>query len=170
MRLGPALGAPAAPALIIAVWARLAAPALVIMPWANGAGAAGMTAEPIAVMQGLDKITARVSRFDVPVGKAANFFTLSIVVRECQRSAPEDRPENVAFVEIYENRPGEEKTRLFSGWMFSSSPALSALEHPVYDLNLLECKGPGGAAPPPPSAPSTPKPPAPGRSRGNTAR
>ncbi len=157
MRLGPALGALAAPALVI------------ILMWATGA-AAGMTAEPIAVMQGLDKITARVSRFDVPVGKAANFFTLSIAVRECEKSAPEDRPENAAFVEIYENRPGEEKTRLFSGWMFSSSPALSALEHPVYDVNLLECKGPGGAAPPPPSAPSAPKPPTSGRSRGNTAR
>ena len=156
MRLGPALGV-------------LAAPALVILLWASGGAAAGMTDEPIAVMQGLDKITARVSRFDVPVGKPANFFTLSIVVRECERSAPEDRPENAAFVEIYENRPGEEKTRLFSGWMFSSSPALSALEHPVYDVNLLECKG-GTPPPAAPSAPSAPKPPAPGKSRGNTAR
>jgi hypothetical protein len=156
MRLGPALGA-------------LTAPALMTLLWATAAAATGMTVEPIAVLQGLDKITARVSRFDVPVGKPANFFTLSIEVRECQRSAPEDRPENAAFVEIYENRPGEEKSRLFSGWMFSSSPALSALEHPVYDLNLLECKGPSGA-PPPPSAPSAPKTPAPGRSRGNTAR
>ena len=155
MRLGPALGG-------------LAAPALITLLWAAGA-AAGMTAEPIAVMQGLDKITARVSRFDVPVGKSANFFTLSIAVRECERSAPEDRPENAAFVEIYEDRPGEEKTRLFSGWMFSSSPALSALEHPVYDVNLLECKG-GTPPPAAPSAPSAPKPPAPGRSRGNTAR
>ncbi len=141
----------------------LAAPALMMVLWATGA--AGMTAEPIAVMQGLDKITARVSRFDVPVGKPANFFTLSVVVRDCERSAPEDRPENAAFVEIYENRPGEEKFRLFSGWMFSSSPALSALEHPVYDLNLLECKG---GAPPPPSPPSAPKPP--GGSRGKVAR
>ena len=153
MRLGPARGA-------------LLAPALTIVLWATGA-AAGMTAEPIAVLQGLDKITARVSRFEVPVGKPANFFTLSIEVRECQRSAPEDRPENAAFVEIYENRPGEEKSRLFSGWMFSSSPALSALEHPVYDVNLLECKAPPGA-PPPPSPPAPPKPPP--KSRGNTAR
>ena len=145
----------------------LAAPALIVLLWTTGAPAAGMTAEPIAVMQGLDKITARISRFDVAVGKAADFFTLSVAVRECEKSAPEDRPENAAFVEIYENRPGEEKTRLFSGWMFSSSPALSALEHPVYDLNLLECKG---GAPPPPSAPSAPKSPASGRSRGNTAR
>ena len=148
MRLGPALGALA----------------IMMVLWATGAAAA-MTAEPIAVMQGLDKITARISRFDLPVGKPANFFTLSVVVRDCERSAPEDRPENAAFVEIYENRPGEEKFRLFSGWMFSSSPALSALEHPVYDLNLLECKG---GAPPAPSAPSTPKPP--GGSRGKAAR
>jgi hypothetical protein len=155
MRLGPALGA-------------LAVLTLIIVLGATGASA-GMTAEPIAVMQGLNKITARVSRFEVPVGKPANFFTLSIEVRECERSAPEDRPENAAFVEIYENRPGEDRSRLFSGWMFSSSPALSALEHPVYDVNLLECKGSSGA-PPASAAPSAPKPPTPGRSRGNTAR
>jgi hypothetical protein len=154
MRLGPALGA-------------LAAPTLMTLMCTAGV-AAGMTPEPVAIMQGLDKITARVSRFEVPVGKTANFFTLSIAVRDCEKSAPEDRPENAAFIEIYENRPGEEKSRLFSGWMFSSSPALSALEHPVYDVKLLECKGPPGTPPPPPPAPSSPSPS--GRSRGNTAR
>jgi hypothetical protein len=154
MRLGRALGA-------------LAVPTLVAMLCTTSV--ADMTAEPIAVIQGLDKITARVSRFEVPVGKTANFFTLSIAVRDCEKSAPEDRPENAAFIEIYENRPGEEKSRLFSGWMFSSSPALSALEHPVYDVNLLECKGPPGAPlPPPPPAPSAPNPS--GKSRGNSAR
>jgi hypothetical protein len=150
MRLGSALGA-------------LAAPTLVAGLWASGAGAA-MTAEPVALIQGLDKITARVSRFDARVGQSVNFGTLSIVVRDCEKSAPEDRPENAAFIEIYENRPGERQVRLFSGWMFSSSPALSALEHPVYDVNLLECKDPGGSAPP---APAAPKPP--GGSRGKTA-
>ena len=137
----------------------LLAPALLTMLATGGAGA-GMSPEPIAVMQGLDKITARVSRFDVPVGQEVRFFTLSIVVRVCQKSAPEDQPENAAFVEIYENRPGEERSRLFSGWMFSSSPALSALEHPVYDVNLLECKGAAAPSEPPP----------PGASRGKTAR
>ncbi len=151
MRLALALGA-------------LAALTLIVVLWANGAGAA-MTAEPIAVMQGLDKITARISRFEAPLGQTANFGTLSIVVRDCEKSAPEERPENAAFVEIYETRPGEEKRRLFSGWMFSSSPALSALEHPVYDLNLLECKAPPGSQPPPPSSPKSP-----GRSRGKIAR
>lgn len=137
---------------------------VVVAVWASGAAAA-MTPEPTAVMQGLDKITARVSRFEAPVGRAVSFGTLAILVRDCEKSAPEEQPENAAFVEIAENRPGEQTARLFSGWMFSSSPALSALEHPVYDVNLLECKG---AAPPEPAAPSGPK--SPGRSRGKTAR
>jgi hypothetical protein len=146
----------------------LAAAALASVAGVAGtSGAAEMTAEPIAVMQGLDKITARISTFDTPVAKPVNFGTLSIVVRDCEKSAPEERPENAAFIEITENRPGEEKRRLFSGWMFSSSPALSALEHPVYDINLLECKGAAGP-PPPPVAPPPAK--SPGRSRGKTAR
>jgi hypothetical protein len=129
----------------------------------GGGAAAEMTPEPIAVLQGLNKITARVSRFEAPVGREVRFGTLSLVVRDCRKSAPEDRPENAAFIQIYENRVGEDRTRLFSGWMFSSSPAISALEHPVYDVNLLECKG----AVPPPAAPAA----APsGRSAGKTAR
>lgn len=142
---------------------RLAAALAVLVLAATAAVAAEMIAEPVAVLQGLDKITARVSRFDAPVGQEVRFGTLSILVRDCRKSAPEERPENAAFIEIYENRPGEERRRLFSGWMFSSSPALSALEHPVYDVNLLECKG---AAPPP--APSAPNPG--GKSAGKTAR
>jgi len=139
--------------------------ALMLPAVTGGARGAETTAEPIAVMQGLDKITARVSRFDAPIGRTVAFGTLSIVVRDCQKSAPEEQPENAAFVEIYENRPGEERLRLFSGWMFSSSPALSALEHPVYDVNLLECKG-VAPSPPAPAPPAKP----PGRSRGKTAR
>jgi hypothetical protein len=130
------------------------------------AGAAEMLPEPTAQLQGLDKTTARVSQFDVAVGATVRFGNLSIVVRDCRRSPPEERPENAAFVEIYETRPGEAKERLFSGWMFSSSPALSALEHAVYDVNLLACKG--GAAAPSAPAPSAPAPA--GKSRGKTAR
>jgi len=123
---------------------------------------------PLALIQGLDKINARVSQFEAPVGTSVRFGTLSVVVRDCERSPPEERPENAAFVEIYETRPGEAKERLFSGWMFSSSPALSALEHAVYDVNLLACKGPGGAPSTPAAAPSTPAPA--GKSRGKTPR
>jgi hypothetical protein len=144
----------------------LAGPVLVFVALVTALHAAEeMIPEPIAIMQGLDKITARVSRFEARVGQPVSFGRLSILVRDCQKSAPEDRPENAAFIEIGETRPSEGKVRLFSGWMFSSSPALSALDHPVYDVNLLECKAASTAAPPPPSAPSSP-----GRSRGKTPR
>ena len=134
------------------------------------ARAADMIPEPLALIQGLDKINARVSQFEAPVGQSVRFGTLSVVVRDCERSPPEERPENAAFVEVYETRPGEARQRLFSGWMFSSSPALSALEHAVYDVNLLACRPASGSLPPPaPAAPAAPASP-PGRSRGNPAR
>ena len=128
-----------------------------LAPLVVAAGASGAAPEPIAVMQGLDKITARVSRFDTPLAKPVTFGTLAIVVRDCERSAPEEQPENAAFVEIYETPPGEKTKRLFSGWMFSSSPALSGLEHPVYDVTLLGCKASSVAAPAPLPSPA-PKP------------
>jgi hypothetical protein len=104
------------------------------------------TPEPVALLQGLDKITARVSKFDAPVDARVQFGTLSIRVRDCEKHPPEEAPESAAFVEVDEMRPGEDKARrLFSGWMFASSPALSGLEHPVYDVNLLECKAASGS-------------------------
>jgi hypothetical protein len=117
---------------------------------------AAMIPEPIAILQGLDKISARISRIETPVGASVQFGTLSIVVRDCEQSPPEDTPENAAFVQIYETVPGEDAKRLFSGWMFSSSPALSELEHPVYDVTLLGCKAPSTPAPAP-AAPPTPR-------------
>jgi hypothetical protein len=127
---------------------------------------AAMSPQPIAVLQGLDKISARTSQIEAPVGASIQFGTLSIVVRDCEKSPPEDPPENAAFIQIYETPAGEEKKRLFSGWMFSSSPALSELEHPVYDVTLLACKA--TSAPSPPPAPAAPvEPPSP---RGKTAR
>ena len=123
------------------------------------AGAADMIPEPTAQLQGLDKTTARVSQFDAAVGATVRFGNLSVVVRDCRRSPPEETPESAAFLEIDELRPGEARVRLFSGWMFASSPALSALEHPVYDVNLLDCRKASGSA----EAPA-------GKSEGKTAR
>ena len=107
--------------------------------------AADMTPEPMAVLQGLDKITARVSKFEAPVGSAVQFGTLAIRVRDCEKSSPEDPPESAAFLEIDENRQTDVRSRVFSGWMFASSPALSALEHAVYDVVLLDCKAASGS-------------------------
>jgi hypothetical protein len=107
---------------------------------------ADMTPEPVALFEGLDKITARVSKFDARVDAPVRFGTLSIRVRDCEKAPPEDPPESAAFVEIDEMRPGDDTARrLFSGWMFASSPALSALEHPVYDITLLDCRAASGS-------------------------
>ena len=112
-----------------------------------GIGASDMISEPVAVLQGLDKITARVSEIEAPVGKTVRFGSLSITVRDCERNPPEDRPESAAFLQIDELRPGEDSVRRFSGWMFAQSPALSSLENPVYDVILLACKGASGSPP-----------------------
>ena len=94
----------------------------------------------MVIMQGLDKVTARVSTFEAPLGVTVRFGTLSITLRGCNRTPPEEPPESAAFLDIFETRPGAAPVSLFRGWMFASSPALSALEHPVYDVWVLECR------------------------------
>jgi len=94
-----------------------------------------------AILQGLDKVTARISTLQADNGKMVAFGTLEIVVRRCQRSRPDQKLERAAFLEIDHIDPGTKaKKRVFSGWMFSSNPAISALEHPVYDVWVKDCK------------------------------
>ena len=92
-----------------------------------------MLDEPVAILQALDKITARVKRLPVHVGQAGTFGTLSILVDACRKAPPEDSPESAAFLKITDGKSDPAQT-IFSGWMFASSPALSALDHPVYDI------------------------------------
>ena len=108
-------------------------------------------ANTIAVLQGLDKTTARVSRFEAPVDQTVRFGTLVITARACVKKPPEEEPDSAAFLVIDEVRPGDangvETKRVFSGWMFASSPAISALEDPIYDINVLDCKTDATSAP-----------------------
>tara|TARA_B100001964_G_scaffold208527_1_gene241210 strand:+ start:512 stop:940 length:429 start_codon:yes stop_codon:yes gene_type:complete len=93
-----------------------------------------------AVLQGLDKVTARVSTFSAPIGQTVQFGTLEIITRVCDKRPPEEPPESAAFVDVSEARLGEPTVSVFRGWMFASSPALSAMEHPVYDVWVLDCR------------------------------
>ncbi len=93
----------------------------------------------IAVLQGLDKVTAQTSRMQVEVGQASSFGTLDFVVRACRSTRPDETPENAVFLEISDTPPGQPRHSVFSGWMFSSSPAVSALDHPVFDIWVLRC-------------------------------
>ena len=94
----------------------------------------------IVVLQGMDKVTARVWSFEAPTGRTVRFGTLEIVVQTCKRTPPEEPPESAAYLDIYEVRSKEVRIELFHGWMFASSPGLSGLEHPVYDVWVLNCK------------------------------
>jgi hypothetical protein len=117
------------------------AAALFALPAALALGVPAASAIPMdtVVLQGLDKITARVSTIKIPVGGTVSFGALQITARACDKHPPEEAPEAAAFLEVIEVKPDEKPVQRFSGWMFASSPALSALEHPVYDLIVLDC-------------------------------
>lgn len=101
----------------------------------------------VVVLQGLDKVTARISTLELPIDQSVRFGTLEIRARACHKRPPDEPPETTAFLEIDEARPGEAPSRVFTGWMFASSPALSALEHPVYDVWVTDCKKADSSSP-----------------------
>lgn len=94
----------------------------------------------VAKLQGLNKITTRVSTLEAPLGTVVRFGNLEIIARQCWKSAPEEQPESAVLLDVWELKPDEKPQRIFLGWMFASSPAISALEHPVYDLTVLDCQ------------------------------
>ena len=97
-----------------------------------------------AVFQGLDKITARIKTFNINVGEKVRFGVLNIKLDKCVYSKPTKMPESIAFIKISDETKRkltvDKKNIIFKGWIFASSPALNALEHPVYDLTLIACK------------------------------
>ena len=120
---------------------------LVMIFVAGGARADWIEGET-ARLQALDKITARISTLQVPIDRPILFGTLSVTVRRCAYHPPEEPPEDAAFLQVFDNGHDSSASprEVFAGWMFSSSPAVSAMEHPVYDITLLSCKPdmPGG--------------------------
>lgn len=121
-----------------------------------------------AVLQGLNKVTGKTSELRIKIGEEINFGKLTIKAKKCWRSSPDQRPENKVLLEIEEVGAADkaankevldqtiaEKTEtqkvvdktndnskkiIFYGWMFSSSPSISGLEHPIYDITVIECK------------------------------
>lgn len=125
----------------IKVFARPLALGLAVLAVAvAGSYSARAISADVVVLQALDKITARTSTFEVPVGSTGTFGTLEITVHHCEKTPPEEPPENKVFLEIVDLRPDRDPVTVFTGWMFSSSPALNALEHPVYDVWVKTCR------------------------------
>lgn len=92
------------------------------------------------VLGGLDKVAARTAKFEANLKQKVFYNTLIITAYACKTRPPEEPPESAAFLEIQERKPDGTTQKLFSGWMFASSPALNALEHPVYDVWVVSCK------------------------------
>lgn len=105
-------------------------------------------ANPVAVFSGLDKITGRIISFDVYIDETVQFGALQVTPRVCYTRPPTEAAQTTAFVEVDEITLSREVTRIFTGWMFAASPALHAVEHPVYDVWLTDCKQNSDVAPP----------------------
>jgi len=102
---------------------------------------------PIAVFNGLDKITGVTTTFEIPIGQERRFGTLVVKPDVCYSRPVTEAPKTTSFVEVDQLESGLDRRQIFSGWMFAESPGLSGVEHPIYDVWLAGCRDPN--APPP---------------------
>jgi hypothetical protein len=99
----------------------------------------------VAVFSALDKVTARTSKFEVPLNSTVQFGALKVTPRVCYSRPPEEQPKTTSFVEVDEIQLDGQEKRIFTGWMFAESPGLNAVEHPVFDVWLTDCEKPKGS-------------------------
>ena len=102
----------------------------------------------VAVFSGIDKITGRIHQFDVYVNETVQFGALQVTPRICYSRPPTETPKTTSFVEIDDMTLDSKIRRIFTGWMFADSPGLNAVEHPVYDVWLKDCRMESDVPPP----------------------
>ncbi|VEJ45224.1 DUF2155 domain-containing protein [Bartonella vinsonii] len=112
---------------------------VVIMSSAGGVQAERIS-NGIAVFAGLDKITGRTTRFEVSLGKVYQYGALQVMPRACYTSSKDEPTRTTGFIEVNEVTLDKKIRRIFTGWMFADSPGLNAVEHPIYDVWLKDCK------------------------------
>lgn len=105
-------------------------------------------ANPVAEFSGLDKITGRITRFDVYIDETVQFGALQITPRACYTRPPTETQRTSVFVEVDQVTLKRTATRVFTGWMFADSPALNAIDNAVYDIWLIDCKQKSDVPPP----------------------
>ena len=136
---------------------RCAALGAVALAFAAVSAAAEPIRHPTAIFAGLDKTTGRIINFDVAIDETVQFGALQVTPKVCNTRPQTETPQTTSFVEVDELilKPGprhesrvetkqegkQEAKRIFSGWMFAASPGLHGVEHPVYDVWLVDCKG-----------------------------
>ena len=107
---------------------------------------------PIAAFSGLDKITGRITNFDVYIDETVQFGALQITPRVCYTRPPTETQRTSVFLEVDQVSLKGGTQRIFTGWMFADSPALNAIDHPVYDIWLVDCKQQSDTPPPEPAS------------------
>ena len=105
-------------------------------------------ANPVAAFSGLDKITGRITEFDVYVDETVQFGALQLTPRACYTRPPSQKQRTSVFLEVDQVSLKGDVVRIFTGWMFADSPALNAIDHAVYDVWLIDCKQSSDVAPP----------------------
>jgi hypothetical protein len=111
-----------------------------------GPAAAQRIENQVAVFAALDKVTAKISRLEVPLNQTAKFGALKVTPRVCYTRSPTEPPKTTTFVEVDETQLDGKEKRIFTGWMFADSPGLNAVEHPVFDVWLTDCTQPRSVA------------------------
>jgi hypothetical protein len=106
-----------------------------------GGAEADKIKNPTAVFSGLDKITGRIVSFEAAIDETVQFGALQMTPRVCYTRPPTESPNTTSFLEVDEVTLDSKTRRIFTGWMFAASPGLHGIEHPVYDIWLVECKG-----------------------------
>src|SRR3954471_3086052 len=117
--------------------------ALALLAGGAGQAQADKIKNPTAVFSGLDKITGRIISFEVAVDETVQFGALQLTPRVCYTRPQTESPNTTVFVEVDEVTLENKYRRIFTGWMFASSPGLHGIEHAVYDIWLTDCKGGG---------------------------
>ena len=126
--------------------AAIAAPAVMSLDTGNGSALTPDVLKHMvetrggAVFSGLDKVTARVTTVYAPIDIPVRFGSLQLTVRFCNKRPPEELPEETVFIEVDDMQASAQPKRIFTGWMFWSSPALNALQHPSYDVWVMDCR------------------------------
>lgn len=124
--------------------------AVSIVPFlaATGVSQAARIDNPVAVFAGIDKITGRITAFDVYIGETVQFGALQVTPKVCYSRDDSEAQKIDAFVEVDEITLDRKIRRIFGGWMFADSPALNAVEHAIYDVWLTGCKQKSDVPPP----------------------
>lgn len=140
----------------------LRAVALALLALMGTPALAETISNPIASFSGLDKITGRITNFDVYIDETVQFGALQITPRVCYTRPPTETQRTSVFLEVDQVSLKGGTQRIFTGWMFADSPALNAIDHPVYDIWLVDCKQTSDTPPPektnPPSSEIPPEP------------